>query len=162
MMKSKNIFGFTMIEMLVFLSILIIILSVSFTLLLTTLNNSAKAEALKEVRQNGDFAISSMERYIVSAKSTECLTGQSLLVTKLDGGTINFACQSEAISSDSAFLTNNQVVVSDCLFECTREEGLPGMVNISFTITAGDETLRSSERASLAFETKIIVRNQKN
>ena len=161
-MKNKNIFGFTMIEMLVFLSILIIILSVSFSLLLTTLNNSAKAEALKEVWQNGDFAISSMERYIVSSKSTECLSEQSLLVTKLDGGTINFSCQNEAISSDSAFLTNDQVFVSGCLFECTQEEGLAGMVNISFIVTTGEEDLRSSEKASLPFETKIIVRNQKN
>ena len=161
-MKSKNFSGFTMIEMLVFLSILIIILSISFLLLLTTFNNSAKAEALKEIRQNGDFAISSMERYIVSAKSTECLSGQSLQVTKLDGGTIDFVCQNETISSDSASLTNDQVVVSDCLFECTQEEGLAGMVNISFTVTTGDEDLRSSEKASLPFETKIIVRNQKN
>jgi len=162
MKKNKKTFGFTMIEMLVFLSILIIILSISFLLLLTTFNNSAKAEALKEIRQNGDFAISSIERYLVSAKSAECLTEQSLLVTKLDGETINFICQNDTISSGSASLTNDQVVVSDCHFVCTFEEGLAGMVNISFTMSTGEENLRSSEKASLPFETKVLIRNQKN
>ena len=159
---KKNGFGFTLIEVLIFISILVIILGICFSFLLITFSGSSKADALKEVKQNGNFALSSMEKFALSAKKVEC-SSNLLTVTMLDGKVTDFICDGVKISSRSSslttFLTDDNVVVSNCVFTCTANPGTPAMVGISYTVNKN--SLRVSEKASLNFETKVIVRNQK-
>lgn len=158
---KKNGFGFTLIEVLIFISILVVILGICFSFLLITFSGSSKADALKEVKQNGSFALSLMEKFALSAKKVEC-SSNSLKVTMLDSiiPTV-FSCDGVKISSNSSSLTDSNVVVSGCVFTCTINEGTPAMVEIAFTVkTANDASLRVSEKAGLNFATKVIVRNQ--
>ena len=160
---NKKTSGFTMIEILIFISILIVILGISFSFILITFGNASKSEALKEVKQNGNFALSSMEKFIISAKEVECsVDRQSLDVTMLDGTYTTFSCTSGKIASDSAVLTNDKVNISDCSFVCTIEPGLPAQVEINFTLSTVGSLLRANENSSLNFNTKLVVRNQKN
>jgi len=164
--KSKKDKGFTLIEMLIFITILVVILSISFSFLLVTLRGSSKAEALKKVKQNGDFALSTMERYILSAKKVENPVPEdtrSILVTMLDGSQVTFSCGGDRISSGSSFLTDEEVIVSDCVFEIDNIDnpGQPAVVNIDFTVDYGQPGFLTSEKASLDFSSSFVVRNQK-
>lgn len=165
--KSKY-FGFTLIEVLIFISILIVILSISFSFLLITFSGASKNDALKEVKQNGSFALSLMEKFALSAKKVECSSGPppTLTVTMLDETSTFFSCEDDKISSASSdlttYLTDDNVVVSGCVFTCTANPGTPAMIGIGYTVEmAGNASLRVSEKASLSFSTKVIVRNQK-
>ncbi len=158
---KKNGFGFTLIEVLIFISVLVVILSICFSFLLITFSGSSKTDALKEVKQNGNFALSSMEKFALSAERVACLPN-SLTVTMLDGTSTVFSCDGVRISSNSSFLTDDNVTVSNCVFICTTTPGTPAMVEIGYTVeTAGIGSKRVSEKASLDFATKVIVRNQK-
>lgn len=158
---KKKYFGFTLIEVLVFISILVVILSIGFSFLLITLNGSSKTNALKEVKQNGEFALSLMERFALSAKEVEC-SSNSLKTTMLDDSFTVFLCDGVRISSNSSFLTDDKVVVSGCVFTCTANPGTPAMVGIGYTVEmVNNVALGVNEKASLSFSTKVIVRNQK-
>ena len=162
---KKKYFGFTLIEVLVFISMLIVILSISFSFFLITFNGSSKSGALKEVKQNGEFALSLMEKFALSAKKVECSVdpaSPSLTVTMLDGTSTVFSCDGVKISSNSSSLTDSNVVVSGCVFTCTANPGTPAMVGIGYTVEMFDNvSLRTNEKAGLSFSTKVIVRNQK-
>jgi len=159
---KKKHFGFTLIEVLVFISILVVILTICFSLLLITFNGSSKNDALKEVKQNGEFALSVMERFAVSAKKVECTVNNTLQITMLDNSSTVFSCADNKISSNSSSLTDSNVSVSGCVFVCTINEGSPAMVGIGYTVeVAGNNSKILSERARLSFSTKVIVRNQK-
>ena len=158
---KKNSFGFTLIEVLIFISILVVILGICFSFLLITFSGSSKADALKEVKQNGSFALSLMEKFALSAKKVECYPNL-LKVTMLDRTVTDFICDGVKISSSSSSLTDGNVIVSNCVFTCTANPGTPAVVGISYTVeTAGIGSKRVSEKASLPFATKVIVRNQK-
>jgi len=162
---KKNGFGFTLIEVLIFISILVVILGICFSFLLITFSGSSKADALKEVKQNGSFALSLMEKFALSAERVACLPN-SLTVTMLDGTSTVFSCDGVKISSSSSSLTtsltDDNVTVSNCVFTCTATPGTPAMVGINYTVETADiGSKRVSEKASLDFATKVIVRNQK-
>lgn len=161
--------GFTLVEMVVVISLLGIVAIIATGFLLTTLSGSGKAEMVKEVRQNGNYALSVMENMIRNslAFKTDCPNpdNKSLTIVNQDGGTTVFSCSEGKIASGSAFLTNDSVFVDDegedaCSFECTHLPGLPPVVTIKFTVSQiPDESLRPSEKASLDFETVVVVRN---
>ena len=162
--------GFTLIEVLIFITILVVILSISFSFMLITFKATSKSNALKKVKQNGDFALSNIERFVVSAQKVEC-GPTSMTITMPDGNQTVFACINDAadhprIASSSAlaaisYLTDEDVSITDCLFVGTTNPGTPAVVDINFTVSYGEPDARSSEKASLAFSSKVIVKNQK-
>ena len=159
MKKNK---GFTIIELLVMVSAFVIICLLSFSFLTVTLSSNSKTAVLKEVRQNGNFALSVMERLVVSAKSVNCVDSQTLQVSSLDDKTTTLSCLNSRIASDSSYLTDSKVSVSDCNFVCAITEGIPAAVDISFTVSIGGAEARTSEKSSLTFQNKFVVRNQLN
>lgn len=97
--------GFTIIEILFALVILAsmgIVLSQTF---FTSTRSNTKEEILKEVKQNGDFALDTMERIIRNAKSLSSTCGssnqQSITVVNPDGGSTILGCQNDSDLSGS-------------------------------------------------------------
>ncbi len=164
--NKKN--GFTLIEVMIFITILVVILSISFSFMLITFKGSSKATALKKVKQNGDFALSNIERFVISAKKVQWDIDNptSMEVTLPDGSQTTFACDpdSHRISSSSAsiyYLTDEDVSVTGCSFVGTTNPGTPAVVDINFSVSYGEPDALSSEKASLDFNSKVIVKNQK-
>ncbi len=169
--KSGASRGFSLIEMMIVISIMGVVAVIASGFLLVSLTASHKAEITKEVRQNGNYALSVMEGMILNSLSVGCTdpspTVKALNVRNIDEGVTSFLCDEEAgrISSVSAgiggsvFLTGTNVKVQDCAFNCVKELGRPAVIEINFNVSQIAENARASEKATLDFQTKVITRN---
>ncbi len=154
--------GFTLIEMIVVVSILGLIAVITSGFLLVSLTATSKAEVVKEVRQNGNYALSVMEGMILNSRGVGCSSPDRISVTDANGNLTTFRCQDNKISSVSAqtvYLTSPNVTVSNCQFTCGDNPGLPIKVHLKFTVQKGGGDARPAEKASLDFETEVMPRN---
>jgi len=180
--KSQN-FGFTLIEILVVVGILGIITVVSSTMFFTVFKGSGKTKALTKVKENGDYALSVMERLIrdsqeviTNSDNKVCESGMNKIKLKrIDGTLIEFACLEEGtangrIASNSARLTSDEVKLDSCSFDCgcpaaypnCTSEGakfFPKTVTIKFTLSQVAATVRPEEQAIVNFQITVNTRN---
>lgn len=154
--------GFTIIELLVMISAFAIVSVVTVAFLSMTLFSSSKTIAIKEVRQNGNYAMSVIERLVLSAKSVTCLTTESIGITTLDDQSTTIGCSAGKIASGSAYLTNSKVTVANCVFSCKLNQGAPNMVGVGFTVSIGGASSPTHEKSSMSFQNNFIVRNQRD
>ena len=169
--------GFTLIELLVVTAIILVIIGAVSNSFFSSLRGSTKTTLLNEAKQNGDYALSIMERMIRNAVDVTSVCGgvsqNTLTITNLDGGLTTFACPSAPevrIASSSAtqtgYLTSNKVMVleSNCEFSCSQSSSMSSkIVKIKFTIqqltTTPGITPRPEDQTSINFETSVVVRN---
>jgi len=172
-LKAKNL-GYTLIELMIVVTVMAVVAVVAVNLFLSTLIGGGKSRALSVVKQNGDFALTQMEKMIRNAKELTtnnegfvCDTDMnSLGVINSDGGVTIFAVEGERIASNSGlFLTSSEVKVdSDAAktlsFDCSRSDtGMPDFVEISFTLKKGEVGVsRQEEIAEEDFQTKVSLR----
>lgn len=172
MSQTKNL-GFTLIELLVVTVIFISISAMAVSFLFSTLSGGGKAEAIKEVRQNGSYALSIMEKLIVSSRRVDCNPnpGTSMSITAIDNSVATISCIDDAtngkrIASGSGFLTTSNVSVNACTFICSERTlanaGTPATVDIDFTVSKSGIGFRPGETAEATFHTKLIVKNQRD
>lgn len=159
--KPKS--GFTLVEMLVVISVLGLIFAISSGFLFSSLFGSSKAEIFKEVRQNGSWALSVIEAMILNSRTVECESSKTLNITDKEGFVATIFCDDVTemkIASNGANLTSRAVSVSDCSFVCEKTEGKSTKVDISFSVSQKSEgTLKPSEKARLDFSTTVLTRN---
>jgi len=168
-MEMKKEKGFTLVEILAAVGILGIIAVIGSGMFFSILRGSTKTKTLQLVKQNGDYAISVMERMIRNARALISPTsdGQvnSITIQNPDGGTTTFSCEGvpATISSNSASLLSSEVKVSsDCnIFEVTvGQAGIkPGAIKINFSLSQSRATARPEEQASVNFQTTVSLRN---
>jgi len=154
--------GFTLIEILVATGIFVAISVTVFSFLATNFKSTSKTAVSEEVRQNGSYALSTIERLVVSSRAISCPNNQSVNVTALDGSTTLITCSGGRIASGSSFLTSSNVAVSSCNFSGSTEPGLPPRLDVSFTVSQLGTPDRPSEKDSLSFQTKILLKNRQN
>ena len=174
-MVNKNK-GFTLIEILVVVGILAIIAVVSSNMFFTVFKSSGKTKVLTKVKQNGDYALTVMERLIRDSQevSSSCTSGMaSIKVKRFDGSEITFSCdlaQGLIASSSGQRLTSSEVKVDSCSFDCgcptaypnCTSEGTkfyPKTVTIKFTLSQVGATVRPEEEAIINFQTTVSTRN---
>lgn len=153
--------GFTLIEMLVAVAILGTVGLVSSRIFFTALRGASKSDVIREVKQNGDYALTVMERMIRNAVdiTSVCPTiANSLTIKNLDGNSTTFSLAGGQISSNSASLTNNKVIVSGLSFTCLRTTGKPDVINISFSVAQTGAGAGPEEISSLNFQTTVSLR----
>jgi type II secretory pathway pseudopilin PulG len=156
-----------MIEMIVVVSILGLVAVMTSGFLLVSLTATGKAEVVKEVRQNGNYALSVMEGMILNSRGVGCTaagTIQKVQVTDANGVVTNFVCDGtqkkiSSVSAQTVDLTSSSVTVFGCDFWCEDSPGLPVKVHLGFTVQKGGDTDRPSEKASLEFHTDVMPRN---
>lgn len=129
--KISNITGFTLVELLVVIVVLITVGGIITAILVSSLRSSNKSAAVNNVRQSGDLAIVQMSKMIEYAKTfqgvstgvhdidgnliyeTDCTVPNitptpasvqysSIKFTSFDGGTTEFSCTGDTIASNSA------------------------------------------------------------
>lgn len=158
--------GFTLIEMLVVISLIGLIAVTASGFLIVSLMSSAKANVTKEIRQTGNYALSVMEGLILTSTSVGCTSPNYVHVKDINGNLATFECRDGgSISSSSATITtpvnliSTNVTVSGCNFNCSTQPGLPTKVHLEYTLNKGDANSRPSERASVTFETEVLNKN---
>lgn len=162
--------GFTLIETLVVIGVLAIVVVVGSTSFFSLLKSSTKTKTINAVKQNGDYAMGVMAKMIRNARYIEENTdGQTcepdmtkIKIKNPDMDSTEFACDGDAISSNSATIISNQVKLESdsCFFDCQEGSSLhPDVVTINFTLRQAQEITRPEEEASIDFTTTISLRN---
>ena len=168
--------GYTIIELLAVVSILVILTGIISGILYSTLRGSSKTKITSEVTQNGNYVISVLTNMISSSTSvtkmggveirdcTASPSGVSMSLRNIDGDEYTIFCSQNNISSGSASLINtNQVQVraNSCKFYCSQKATDPyaiPIIGIEFVIE--DKTVGFFEnKSSSLFKSSVSMRN---
>jgi prepilin-type N-terminal cleavage/methylation domain-containing protein len=161
--------AFTLVELLVVVTIFAGLGILLINSLFAILRSNAKSELIKEIRQNGSFALDVMTKKLTGGTSPVC-SGSSVSFTDSGGEEITFSCDAGGyIASESAgvktALTSNQVgedkikiSLTKCSFEC-ETAGTKNKVTINFTLSQAGTSSRQEDLAQQSFSKVILVRN---
>lgn len=165
--------GFTLIELLVVVAVFMILAVLVTNSLFSILKSNTKANIMKEIRQNGAYALDVMDKTISASVIDDAActgaAGSSLTVKNpVSGATINFECKQNTtlgynyIASDSAQLTSSTVTVEDCggVLQCEMVDSVNKKVTISFTLKQLGTPARPEETARETFTKTIFLRNK--
>jgi len=166
--NSERQRGFTLVELLVVVAVFAFLGLLLTNSLFSILKSNVKAELIKEIRQNGSFALDVMTKKLTGGLNPECRVDDHSQVefTDASGEIITFSCEANAyIASKSATATipltdsTGKFKLSDCSFTC-EEKGTYQKVKISFILSQAGEPTRREELASQSFSKVILIRNK--
>ncbi len=166
--------GFTLIEMLVVGLVVGILGAIATTSLISLLRGANKTEIIKEIKQNGDYALFAIE---VNLRNS---TG---IISPCDGSTTNYiqftnpdstiteiSCtgnpsrirQRTLPSSAGEFLTNTSVNADCSQFFTCNKDSVSGSttVNIKLTLTQAAAESEIDTSSSQFFVTQVTLRNR--
>jgi prepilin-type N-terminal cleavage/methylation domain-containing protein len=174
--------GFTLIEVLVVISVFTVLSTVIVAILFTVIRGTKKSDSITVVRQNGEYAIDQIIKKIRFAKSLdypspaggappECsssgTTVSSVTITNLDLSQTVFSCPGSLtypnnISLDGAGLTNsNSVIVTSCSFVCSQNSGGPLTIGVYFDLTKVSSSGLPEENTTIPFQSSVTLRNDR-
>lgn len=177
MIKRNNSFGFTLIEMLVSIAIIITTTTVVVAILASSFSGITRSAVSEDVRQNGNNAITRMTRTVQFAQSfqgvskdnvdyeTDCEATEgdrfNYLKVMNNSQTTTISCtDSDIIIGPSSIIDKSKVSVveSSCSFTCIQDNSLVSpVIKIDFGLyKAGIENSRSTETY---FSTSVKMRN---
>lgn len=178
--------GFTLIELILAMSVFAITLPVVFGLFFLNLQTRTKVLILQQVKRNGDDALATIDSlvhtrgyalYSDQAMTTEVCSTISGSSTPTSSSTVYFkdpvgtkfyfaldngkiASYSASMSPNPAYLTNGKVVVSGLDISCERSSTFsPPLISISFAVSQLGSPVRHEEKASLNYQTKTKLQN---
>lgn len=176
-MKQKP--GFTLLELLVSVSVLSLLSLVIAQVLFTTVRLNANVERMKEIKQTSSIAMDTLTRMIQNARSIQSCTGvaePSLSIINPDEGETMFYCGEDngifRIASESAtlisYLTSGNVTLVDgsgsagcgIEFTCEMVGTQPTAVTIEFNLRQQNPTTGLFESEMQTFKTTVTVRNR--
>ncbi len=174
--RKKN--GFTIIEIVVTVGILAVVAVVGTNIFFTVLRSSSKSKVLTTVKQNGDYALSVMERMIrksekivLNSDDQTCVLGMTKFkIVNLDQQETEFEFVDmdgdlsngyDYVASNASRLTSDEVKITNPTFDCTKDSDfIPSSITIKFTVSQNTvATPRPEEDASVDFQTTIVTRN---
>lgn len=174
--------GFTLLELLVSIVIISIVSVLIVQTFFTTVKTNTKAEALRDTKQHGDYALEVITRMIRNARSIEsaCSEGGtvlgSLVLRSRDNYVSTLTCSATEgitrVASVSAetevveYLTGTNVTLgsTDCgasnlTFTCNSYRGVPASVDVSFSLYQQAPEAEAALRSRTDFNTTITLRN---
>lgn len=173
--------GYTLIELVVVVGILVIISSLVTGILYTTLRSTTKTTVTTNVSQNGSYAMSTITNIITSSSEvlnvgerdnfTDCTNdpwGKSIELQRLDGGVTTLVCTyTGSIASQSAdgssfdLLNTEQVkTTNNCSFTCKQSTAYDTpVIEISFSLIDKNTSSFKEDQASADFDTSVVLRN---
>jgi len=160
--KTKT--AFTLIEVLVVVSIIILVTVSSTGLFISIVRSNRKTKALLLVKQNGDQIInliSQKGRLAASISGCPFTDNSSITIVNSDASLETFACANGQLIHDvlstPQVISDDRLLVSDCFFSCQDLE--PEIVTIKFTLGVGDPVNDKTGSSELNFSTSVSLRN---
>ena len=166
--------GFTLLELLLSMVIIMVIGSVILTIFFSALRGSDKAQSLITLRQKGNFALTQMVKSIrfsenianFSACSTSQASTELQIVSSSDHEVTTYSCGNGNIASSSAtktyFLleTNNNITLKACSFTCgVQQPSFTPYATISFNLVPTSKKDSTSPDVLQQFKTTVFLRN---
>lgn len=155
--------GFSLIEILITVSIFAVIGVLSTRAILLTMRGANKSDSQVRVRENINYAFSVIERQIRNSEDVTCTASTTTLdYVSLEGTSSTFSCitagSDKYIASGSARITSSDILITSCSFACTQgDQNKSPTVRIS--VVAEDSTATGVEKGSITAETEIVTRN---
>jgi prepilin-type N-terminal cleavage/methylation domain-containing protein len=176
-MKKRNLFGFSLIEMLVVIGILALLSVFIVQSFISTIRTNTKAEIMRDLKQNGDYALSFFTRKIQNATSIDCSSAPSSITIQdpdypgvvgktfssgahpITGGTCGMIYDGDFLTSENVQLLG--ACGSAVTFNCEDLYGKTAQVSISFTLQQKNTPQPNAkyEQASMIFKTTVQMRN---
>lgn len=172
--------GFTLIELLAVIGIFITVGVFVTNIILATLRNTNKTNAISIVQANGTYAITQMAKSIRTARSlgtsVTCgtiaspVSATSINVIGVDGQSTTYSCTTsggkQIIASNGATLTDpNLVKWVSCAFTCGKDtpSDYP-VIGVSFTLQyvsngGGAFADQTASKSAIPFQTSVLMRN---
>ncbi len=163
MKKTVNNSAFSLIEILIVITIFAVIGLLSTRSIFLTIRGAKKSDSLVRVRENVNYSLSVIERQLRNSESVTCPNASTDILNyiSLEGTTTTFSCitggADKYIASGSGRLTSSDISVTSCSFVCTTAVNSPPSVKVS--IEAVDTESQSIEKGSVSIQTEIVVRN---
>ena len=177
-MKKKVSNGFTLVEVLIALAVFAIFTLLVNSIFFNILRSAAKQEALKEVRQSGDLALTVLDKKLreatlIESPSTCPFTDESALsIRNLDGSTtvldleatIDGVTRLRSVGGSpevTEYLTSTLTSVNTLNFTCDASGSHP-LITIYLNIEHKNNvegSTRGDETASVDFQTSTYLRN---
>lgn len=176
--------GFTLLETLITAAITATVGILIAQVFFTTTRTNTKTELLKDLRQNGQYAVDIIERMLRNAIrvesdcSAEGISLRALEFANPDGNTTTIECKMDGqgvtrIASTSAdgvsdYLTNGSVTLggASCAdaentlrFSCTQIAGELPKVTVEFSLAQSGSPADQFEQGSNLFQTTVTGRN---
>lgn len=177
--------GFTLIEILVVIVVLMSTGIVIGAILFSSLRGASKANILTTAQQNGDYAMSQMVKTIRNAKSfggvsidepetndtgwlTDCSESELthyryVKITSPSNEEIVYSCKNESIFFNAGSLIDESLVKTkegSCYFTCTQNNPTESpTIGINFTLVQTGNTTSVEKAVSLPFSTSVRMRN---
>ena len=174
--------GYTLVELLAVLIILVSVGVVITAILVTSLRGGNKSNTTNDVRQNGNHILSQMSKMIAYSKSfdgvsidgtqnsyvKDCTAAQMsptaykyIKITSFDSGITTFSCTGATIASNGADLIDtNTLSVSSCNFYCSQTNNIsPVSINVTFTLSKKNSGFFVESQTTIPFDTTITPRN---
>lgn len=172
MKKIYYLGGYTLIELMVGITIFVILGTIVSGIVLYSSRNSSKSESMSKVRERMDFAVQVMTRQLRYAKGiVSCPPGfgvPSQIVNYtdqnnnpsyfsiVDNGSMDYI----ASGSASLNLTGNDIQVINAAFTCTEETtNTPASVRIKFTAKTAP-TVTGVQSDEISVDTLVTLRNK--
>jgi prepilin-type N-terminal cleavage/methylation domain-containing protein len=184
MRNIKHQKGFTLLELLISMTILLTVGSLVFSVLIISIRSTTKVNNTQLVRQNGNDVITQLSRMVQFSQSfngvstdgttytTACQapiaggklqTYEYVQITNFDDGVTTFSCSANpsTIASNSASLIDtNNYTISSCKFTCTQvTPESPQTIGISFTLGKKNATSFLDNPTPIEFTTSVTLRN---
>jgi type II secretory pathway pseudopilin PulG len=181
--------GYTFIELLAVIMIMITVGTVIASILVSTLRSGNKNNSLSDIRQNGNSAILQMSKMIEYAKSfdgvstdgldfTSCITPTPIplsptptpvpyyfvKITSFDNNQTTFGCYNQILASISSTLGEVRLVSANtnanCYFFCTQDSySTSPTIQFILTLSTRNRGPLPENNASMSFNTSVTVRN---
>lgn len=176
----KNSRGYTLIELLAVMVIMITVGVIVATILVSSLRGSSKTNTIDTIRTNGNYTILQVSKMLEFAQSfvgmstngstysTDCSNPSAqysyIRIVSFDDKQTTFSCNMLAnpptIASNSASLINtNEVSLTSCYFTCMRNITVPPTIGINLTLSQIAANAPFEKRETISFQTSIILRN---
>jgi prepilin-type N-terminal cleavage/methylation domain-containing protein len=160
----KNKYGFSLIEILVVMSVFAIIGVVASQAVLTTLRGARRADSESVVRQNIDYVFSIMERQLRNATRVTCPNPQPTRIDFVDpdGTAQYFALTGNYVSfsNNASRLTSSDVVITALNITCDVGVG-SGTDKVNISLTGQDAYASGAEQASITNSISVSLRTSK-
>jgi len=162
--------GYSLLELLIVIALVGTIGVITSQVFIIGLRSQAKSEILKEVKQNGDYALQVMDTIIrnaVNIDEASCNANtQDITITTSDGASVTFDCTTPRIASVSGdpsitlYLTSSKVSVSSCNIRvvCPTPPTSPKYVFFNYTISQVGTQLAKEQQASVEFQSTVSLR----
>jgi prepilin-type N-terminal cleavage/methylation domain-containing protein len=155
-MKEK---GFSLLEMMVVLSVFALLAMIASQALILTLRGGKKSTNVTKVRESVDFALAVIERQLHNASEvTPCPNSDTDYLEYLDerGEIAFFSCEEGFVASSSARITSEGVEVTKCSIECFQPES--GLPYVEVNLSARESDSQGVESARVTSSTRVNLR----